>query len=112
MNRTAPLAAAIAATATLAPAFASAAPAEPVPTRAVSYAHLDLGSPKGQARLDRRIRAAAEAVCPGGDLRVSVRYLEHRQCVREAIARASSQRDRALAQAESARRIALATPAG
>lgn len=89
--------AAVAAACLAAPAFAqSAAPDLRV---VVSYADLDLASPAGQARLDRRIRTAVALACgpvsdadPAGKNRV-------RECRRTAEAQVAGQRDRALAAA-------------
>jgi UrcA family protein len=50
------------------------------PTRAVSYADLDMASADGRARLEQRIHAAARAVC-GQPSPVDLRsYFETRAC--------------------------------
>jgi UrcA family protein len=61
------------------------------PTRAVSYADLDMSSADGRARLDQRIRSAARAVC-GSPSPIDVRsYFEMRDCRAETYTHAWNQ---------------------
>lgn len=58
---------------------------------------LDLATPNGQRRLERRIRAAAAAVCPGSDVTRQLR--PSMVCWREAYRGAVAERDRLIARA-------------
>jgi UrcA family protein len=53
---------------------------EPVPTERVSYADLNLASASGQARLEARIRSAAEHVCFLTNDRSLDKYMPERRC--------------------------------
>lgn len=58
-------------------------------TRSVSYTDLDLSSPEGQARLDARLRHAADAVCGIEGTRLPLaEEMQARRCAREAIGNA------------------------
>jgi UrcA family protein len=82
-------AAALAASALSAPAAAAAAaPAEDEARVVVSYAGLDLSTPRDSARLDRRLHAAVREICgeaPGLELGRSARV---NACTADALARA------------------------
>jgi UrcA family protein len=58
---------------------------------AVSYAGLDLAKPADAARLDRRIRMAAQAVCGDNPLRDVTVSPAVQECEKEAVARARGQ---------------------
>jgi UrcA family protein len=96
---------AIALLATAAPAFAGAR--EAAPQVRVSYADLDLRRPADVKTLDRRIRAAVDAVCPE-DLTTGSRLgnAATRQCRTAAFAALAKQRDAALAAAAAPVRLA------
>lgn len=67
-------------------ATAPAAAAE-VRTTTVGYGDLNLGNPAGRATLDRRIGAAAHAVCANNDNGTAAALAEM-SCVRDAVAAA------------------------
>jgi UrcA family protein len=69
---------------------ANAAPivvnAEPLPMARVATSDLNLGSPEGRARLEARIRGAAESICvTRGDLSLEA-ILVQQGCYRSAVA--------------------------
>ena len=66
------------------------------PTARVVYGDLDLSRTAGQAALNRRIRRAADAVCPSEARGISS-VRAHRQCVSAAMANAQPHVDRAIA---------------
>jgi len=66
------------------------------PTALVAYGDLDLSRPAGQAALSRRVRSAADRVCPS-DARGISSVREHRSCVSAAVAEAQPHIDRAIA---------------
>ena len=74
-------------------AFLSVAPAvAEAPTRAVSFADLDLSSAAGRDRLDRRIAAAIRKVC-GSAYPIELRSVEEvRDCRYETAARVAADR--------------------
>ena len=91
--------------------FAAApAPAQTAPSQVVvSYADLDLSTPAGVRKLDRRLRSAVEIACgpissadPAGKNRV-------RDCRAETLAVARAQRDTAIADANAGSQIQLAS---
>jgi UrcA family protein len=59
--------------------------AEGVRTKTVTVGDLNLAKPEGQATLQTRIRAAARAVCEGGDLRDVRAFHERDACMANAI---------------------------
>ena len=61
-----------------------AAAAEPLPTRVVSYADLNLATEAGQRRLQRRIDHAARSVCAPLDGRSLKEAAAWRECVAQA----------------------------
>lgn len=67
-------------------AGATAANADEVRSRVVSYADLDLTKPAGAARLADRIRAAANTVCGAADARTLTDIAVSRRCVDAAMA--------------------------
>jgi len=98
-------AAALAASALSAPAAAATADEDSI---VVSYAGLDLANPADAARLERRIKAAARAVCsdaPMLDLTVAAKV---QACQDEAIARARAEMRIAM-RAGGSRTLALKT---
>jgi UrcA family protein len=72
----------------VAPAAARDTSNSEVRTQEVSYSDLNLDSPKGRARLDARIRAAAKAVCTLNTTSFIARNAETR-CAKQAIATAT-----------------------
>lgn len=66
------------------------------PTTLVAYGDLDLARPSGQAALNRRIRRAADLVCPSEARGISS-VREHRSCVSAAVVDAQPHIDRAIA---------------
>lgn len=92
------------------PAANGSAQPSPVPeeaaTEQVSYADLNLGSAKDQARLDWRIRSAASRLCTEDD-RATPTYYVNSGCFSSAMAKANEQRNRAIARAVAAPAIAL-----
>ncbi|MEP0390525.1 MAG: UrcA family protein [Erythrobacter sp.] len=87
---------AVMATATLALAFSTgpafANPGE-VQTKSIAFADLDLNSPQGQERLERRIEAAARSVCSAHEshLGTRLRSSQHNACIANARAQAKKQ---------------------
>ncbi|HEX5181786.1 MAG TPA: UrcA family protein [Allosphingosinicella sp.] len=80
------------------------------PTARVSYADLDLGSPAGVAKLERRVAAAADRLCIGIGEEVLAARLDGFRCRNAAIAAAEPQVRRAVertAQASAGRAITL-----
>jgi UrcA family protein len=78
--------------------LAVAAPAAATPPGiAVSFADLDLGTPAGLERLDRRIRAAAERVCAEPGVRPLRETTARRHCVTAAVDQSRPQVEQAIA---------------
>lgn len=78
-------------------ALAAALPAAAAESRTVRYDDLNLASPAGQDRLQRRIDGAARDVCGGGQTRESLAMLaETQKCIAEARTRARAQVARAI----------------
>ncbi|HEY1604078.1 MAG TPA: UrcA family protein [Allosphingosinicella sp.] len=82
------------------------------PTARISYADLDLASPAGVARLERRVAAAADRLCTGVGEEALAARLDGFQCRAATIAAAEPQVRRAvermsMAQASSGRAITL-----
>jgi UrcA family protein len=84
---------------------ASAASANPIvvsaaspPTAHVAYSDLDLASSAGQARLEGRIRAAAESLCVTRGEEALEDLLADRSCYRAAVASGLQQMDRLVQQ--------------
>ncbi|HEX5462420.1 MAG TPA: UrcA family protein [Steroidobacteraceae bacterium] len=76
----------------LAPAIASAAqPAGGVWHTTVSYSYSELASDQGTKALYRRIKKAAQLVCPMYDARDLAAYSESRECQKAAVAKAVHQ---------------------
>lgn len=74
---------------------ASAQPAEQqMPVERVRVADLNLASSEGRARLDERLRAAANRVCEVGGSQDLWTFRFSRKCVESALANAKRQRDR------------------
>jgi UrcA family protein len=67
------------------------------PTARVAYADLDLHSKAGLARLDGRIRAAADRLCTGIGIEALAARLDALTCRDDAIAAAAPQVERAIA---------------
>ena len=67
------------------------------PTAAVSYADLDLSRPAGVARLNGRIRRAAEELCVDEAVRNLARTAVARACLTAALASTEGQVERAIA---------------
>jgi UrcA family protein len=86
--------------------LAAPAVAQDAPQMRVSYADLDLTTAAGAARLDRRIEAAADAMCRAGDGRDLVMNMKARACAKAAIASAEAPVREALAAARSERQLA------
>lgn len=81
--------------------------AEPsAPTASVRYADLDLATPDGVARLDRRIRIAAKSVCGEADPRDLARMAPVQQCRAKAIVSAAPQIASAIESAHGDTRVA------
>jgi UrcA family protein len=78
-----------------------------VPQARVSYADLNLGNPAGVARLDARIRAAAERLCDATGVRDLGTRLAADKCEAELIAAAAPQAKQA-AQGFGGRPVVLA----
>ena len=101
-----PKSAAAIAAATLALAF-TASPAlagsGEVASKSVTYADLNLGTPEGQARLDRRIESAAKSVCRVNDIRTGTRVRSPHIDACLANARASAQKQVSAMMAETRR---------
>lgn len=91
--------------------LSSPAFAQNLPTAAIEYSDLDLGSPAGVSALNRRIERAAERLCQGF-LAVGPHFwsgINFRNCVRGALASARPQVDQVVARANGTR-MARATP--
>jgi UrcA family protein len=67
------------------------AQAQPVATRTVSYAGLDLTRAEGRAVLDRRLARAAETVCDAGRSGNFASLAGRRACAERALAEARNQ---------------------
>lgn len=91
----------------LAPVSASAAPSEQQ-SATVSYADLDLSNPRDAARLDRRIRAAADRVCDMGLPRPTREQSAFNACRSSAFAQARSEVEIVLAARAKGERLASA----
>jgi len=76
------------------------------PSAHVSYADLNLASSEGRARLDGRIRAAAENLCAVTGDRSLDAYLTARSCYEAAVASGVRQKDDAVQQQASASSMA------
>ncbi|MEO6436106.1 MAG: UrcA family protein [Tepidisphaeraceae bacterium] len=76
--------------------------------RIVHYGDLDLRAAAGQARLTRRIIAAAGILCPGDDRASPAPPLPEAACVREVTREPLEQMKRAIAQAEGGAKMASA----
>lgn len=76
----------------------SAAPAtaDEFVTAKVSYAGIDLSSPEGLRRLDKRLNAAIRSVCHQGDAYNLKTMRVVRQCIAETTARTQAQRERVI----------------
>ena len=91
------------------PAFGQPVVVEMLPTATVSYADLDLTSPRGVAALNGRVRRAAESLCRNpGVVGVAARLAE-RSCVAFAQGHAEAQIETAIAQAGNERFAARGT---
>jgi UrcA family protein len=92
---------------------AAPALAEPASSEAQTYvsyvktADLDLASQSGQRKLDRRVAQAAREVCGTPSDVDLVGQNKARECREEAIAKASSERDAALAAAKRGAAVAI-----
>ncbi|MDQ4088006.1 MAG: UrcA family protein [Pseudomonadota bacterium] len=71
--------------------------AKPVPTAAVSFADLDLGSPAGVARLKNRIETAASGLCRTNAVEPVDMKVARRSCYRHALGSGFRQMDQILA---------------
>ena len=71
--------------------------ASPQPTAIVSFADLDLSQAAGRARLDGRVRRAAEELCVDTGVRDLAERIEQKGCVSFAVASARPQIERAIA---------------
>lgn len=80
------------------PAFAD--PTEPRPTVRVAAADLDLGTPAGIDRLDRRLAAAVRKVCPAYGPAGATSVYNRRDCLKAATLTAAAGRNRLLAAAD------------
>jgi UrcA family protein len=69
-------------------AWAAEAAPDGVPSLTVHYDDLDLTTEQGARTLYARITAAAEAVCPTGDMGNLSLYMKIRACRKQAIAKA------------------------
>jgi len=98
-------AAALAASALSAPAAAASADDDSI---VVSYAGLDLSNPADAARLERRLKAAARAVCSDAPMLDIIVAAKVQACQDEALARARSEMRIAM-RAGGSRTIALKT---
>lgn len=87
-----------------APSFAGT-PARP--TARVQIADLDLGTPAGVKQFDRRLAAAARALCPHPNVLSLAERRDRLACARAAAQSAEQGRDRVLARV-AARPVALA----
>ena len=75
---------------------ASPATAEEFVTAKVSYAGLDLASPEGVSRLDKRLTSAIRKVCRQGGVHDLKSMQAFRQCITETTARTEQQRERVI----------------
>ncbi len=82
--------------------------AETVPSIALSYADLDLRLPAARQILNRRINAAADAVCGSRYEHDLVTNMAIRHCIEQARASARPQVELAVARASNATRVATA----
>ena len=73
-----------------------AAAADEFVTAKVSYAGLDLSSPDGVHRLDKRLGTATRQVCRQGGATNLKSMREFRQCITETTARIQKQRERVI----------------
>jgi UrcA family protein len=71
---------------------------EGLPSVTVTFADLDLSSPDGQARLNSRVRRAAEQLCIEHAARDLVRSALARHCMKTALSDAHRQMEQAIAQ--------------
>jgi UrcA family protein len=94
------LVAAIALTGLQTAAFANDGMAPDARTIEVTTADLNLSSPEGRARLDRRIEIASRKVCQGPDARSVRAQSKIRKCEEAALASARDQRDVIVARAD------------
>ena len=92
--------AAAAAVATATPAMAD------VKTKLVDYEDLDLSSPKGQARLQTRIRYAVKKVCASPRAFTLAEKQDLNRCEVEAMAAAMPEAERTIARYKDAKRLA------
>ena len=99
---------AVAALANVAVALPAHAAEPQAPTASVRYADLDLATPDGVARLDRRIRVAVSAVCGTADIRDLSRAALVRQCRDNAMTGAAPQIASAIERARDGTQVASA----
>lgn len=71
---------------------------EGLPTAIVSYADLDLSDPGGQARLNARVRRAAQQLCANDGVRDIGSQFQQRACLNFALTHARGQVEQAIAQ--------------
>ena len=83
--------------------------ADPVPTKVVSYADLNIASKAGQARLVHRIRAAASDICLENNKEDVEFTVARRGCYKTAVSSGLEQMSRAIAARESGTFLAAAT---
>ena len=96
MNKSKPFALLLAVAAAI--AASSGVIAAPAPQSiAVGYADLDLGTPSGVAKLNKRIRRAAADLCDRQSIRPLADYLAQQDCVTGTIQAARPQVEQALA---------------
>ena len=99
--------------ATVLPVAAVAIPAAAQTSRAsihVTYADLDLATPAGTAKLDRRIAGAAAKFCSEFDDHDLLRRATAQRCRRRLIASVTAQRAQAIAAAGPRRDVAALVP--
>jgi UrcA family protein len=75
------------------------------PTARVSYADLDLASPVGVAKLERRVSASADRLCIGIGIETLTARLAGRDCRDAALASAAPQVQRAVARYATAQAV-------
>lgn len=75
-------------------------PDEPPAREAVNIRDLDLSTPRGISKLERRINRAIDRVCPADGIGALVERSSVRQCREDAVASVRPQVDRAVAAAE------------
>jgi UrcA family protein len=80
-----------------------------MPTARISAADLNLHSASGQARLQARIRTAAQTLCMDPAVRDVARYIAGRTCLSHALASARPQVDRLVRLSGTSADIAAAT---